>query len=79
MAVQMTFETAVNYAKNDIIDSINKIGQQYQLPTPILIMILNEIMLETKLASLSANQSTPQAESVEKTGSIEDLRKDIGQ
>lgn len=48
MENEFTLELATEQARIDIVNAINAIGNQYQLPAQILVLIVGEILSESK-------------------------------
>ena len=51
---QIPFEVIVEKTKSDILTSVNAIGQKYEMPSTIMLMVLEQIVNDAKLSSYSA-------------------------
>lgn len=53
MNKSLPIEASVEKAKREILSAINQIGHSYELPSLIVVMIVEQIVAETKLNSYS--------------------------
>ena len=51
---QIPFEVILEKTKSEILTSVNAIGQKYEMPPSVTLMVLEQIVDEAKLGSYSA-------------------------
>ena len=51
---QIPFEIIIEKSKGEILTSVNAIGQKYEMPSAVMLMVLEQIVDEAKLSSYSA-------------------------
>ena len=51
---QIPFEVILEKTKSEILTSVNAIGQKYEMPPTVMLMVLEQIINEAKLGSYSA-------------------------
>ena len=51
---QIPFEVILEKTKSEILTSVNAIGQKYEMPPSVMLMVIEQIVDEAKLGSYSA-------------------------